>query len=237
MFRRTATTIRSMIVEPIWTYSGDSGPTEWADLDPSFAACALGRRQSPVDLSAAVPGERGDLGLSYHLNRLTFTDMHRTLRITPDPGGVLTYVGKQYDLVELHFHAPAEHPFAGAHSDLEAHFVHSDADGSLAVIGVLFSATDGDHGIDDLVTTIPQQPGGSMTMERLRDIQRLIPLSSRRFRYTGSLTTPPCAEGVEWIVMQEIQPVGRSALATYTARYPANNRPAQPLHDRIITLG
>jgi carbonic anhydrase len=226
-----------MITEPIWTYSGESGPADWSGLDSSYAACAVGRRQSPVDLSAAVTGERGDLGVSYHLNRLTFTDMHRTLRVTAEPGGVLTYLGEQYEFVELHFHAPSEHAFSGAHSDLEAHFVHAAADRSLAVVGVLFSEAEGHHRVDDLLTSIPPESGGSMASERLTDIQGLIPLSSRRYRYTGSLTTPPCTEGVEWIVMQEVQPVGRNALAAFTDRYPANNRPVQPLNDRVITLG
>ena len=220
-----------------WSYSGDTGPDRWAELDPSYASCSLGRRQSPVDLADASPGEHGDLALSYHLNKLTFTDAGPTLSITADPGGVLTYGGRQYDLVELHFHTPSEHTFSGSHADLEAHFVHRSRDRALAVVGVLFSATDGEQRIDELLTSIPDDPGGSISPQRLGDLQRLIPLGSRRYRYEGSLTTPPCTEGVHWIVMQDSQPVGRTALATYTARYRSNNRPVQPLHDRTITVG
>ena len=220
-----------------WSYSGVTGPGRWAELDPSYAACSVGRRQSPVDLADATPGEHGDLALSYHLNQVTFTDSGPTLTVTAEPGGVMTYGGRQYDFVELHFHTPSEHTFSGSHADLEAHFVHRARDRSIAVVGVLFSAAEGDHRIDEFLTAIPERPGGSMTPQRLKDLQRLIPLGSRRYRYEGSLTTPPCTEGVQWIVMQHSQPVGRSALAVYTDRYPANNRPVQPLNDRTITHG
>ncbi len=226
-----------MIPEPTWTYAGVAGPDRWADLDSSYTTCRLGTKQSPVDLAESVPGERGDVSPSYHLNRLTFIDTHRTLKITADPGGAMTYQGRRYSFVELHFHAPSEHAFNGSHADLEAHFVHAAADQSLAVVGVMFSATEGEHPIDPYVSTIPPEPGGSISGSNLVDMQKLIPLGSKRYRYEGSLTTPPCSEGVQWVVMQDSQPVGRAALAAYTNRYPANNRPVQPLNDRTVTLG
>ena len=226
-----------MITEPTWTYSGAAGPEGWADLDSSYTTCSLGVRQSPVDLGDAVAGERGDLSITYHLNRLTFTDTHRTLKISADPGGMITHDGVQSGLVELHFHAPSEHALDGEHADLEGHFVHATPDGDLTVIGVMFSETAGEHPVDPLLASIPADPGGSVTSDQLVDIQRLIPIGSRRFRYEGSLTTPPCSEGVQWIVMEESQPVGSDALDAYRTRYPANNRPVQPLNDRTITIG
>ena len=223
--------------EPNWTYTGAAGPDRWADLDAGNERCRIGTKQSPIDLGDATVGERGDLAISYHLNRLTFSDTHRTLKITADPGGVMNLEGRPYDFVELHFHAPSEHTFDGRHADLEAHFVHAAADGSLAVIGVAFSATDGDHPIDPFVSRFPRESGGSETADGLEDLQRLIPVGSKRYRYEGSLTTPPCSEGVQWTVMQDSQPVGRAALAAYTSRYPDNNRPVQPRNDRVVTLG
>lgn len=226
-----------MMDEPTWTYSSDRGPDSWADLDAAYAMCDIGRAQSPVDLTPAEPGERGDLAVSYHLNRLTSVDTHRTLKIEAEPGGVLTYAGRQYDFVELHFHAPSEHAESGSLADLEAHFVHRAPDGSLAVVGVFFDETEDPQPVDEVLSAIPPEAGGTSTDEHLRDIQRLIPLGSRRYRYLGSLTTPPCSEGVQWIVMEDHQSVGRSALASYRNRYPANNRPIQPRNDRVVTLG
>ena len=219
-----------------WAYEGDPGPDSWGSIDPAFGRCAVGRMQSPIDLLAAEPGERGDLALSYHLNSLTFTDRGTTTGITLEPGGVMSYLGRQYDLGELHFHAPAEHTIGGEHPDLEGHFVHIGPARSVAVVGVLFDASPGTHPVDELVAALPE-PGATMTARKLADVQRIIPLSSSRYRYRGSLTIPPCTEGVEWIVMKDRQPVGAAALDAFTERYAPNNRPIQPLNDRTVTLG
>lgn len=221
---------------PGWSYQGDTGPDSWGSLDPSHRQCELGRMQSPIDLSAATAGERGDLALSYHLNALTFTEQRRTVVISAEPGGVMSYGGHRYDFAELHFHAPAEHTIGELRPDLEGHFVHAGPGRSIAVVGVMFQAAPGSHPVDELVATVPQ-PGETVHKERLADIQRLIPLASPRYRYSGSLTTPPCSEGVDWIVMQEPQLVGSVALEAFADRYAPNNRPVQPLNDRTVTLG
>lgn len=219
-----------------WTYVGDNGPAAWGSIDQSFAQCALGKMQSPIDLSVAAPGEHGDLALTYHLNALTFTNKGPTVVITAEPGGVMSYMGRQHDFSELHFHAPAEHTIGTDHPHLEGHFVHIGPNRSIAVVAVLFNAVSGDQQVDHLVATVPE-PGESASDVRLVDIQRFIPLGSKRYRYRGSLTTPPCSEGVEWIVMHDRQPVGADALAAFTQRFAPNNRPLQPLNERTVTLG
>lgn len=227
-----------MIVDrPNWTFSGDLGPDHWAEIDPAYAKCAAGTRQSPVDLESAVPGQRVDLALSYHLNRLTYTDLHWTLQIRAQPGGLMSDGNSRYELSELHFHTPAEHAISGAYADLEAHFVHQAADRSLAVVAVLLDAHAGDHPIDELLTAMPEEQGGTRSSDRLYDLQRLIPLSSKRYRYTGSRTAPPCDEDVSWVVMERRGSVGSAALAAFAARYGPNSRPLQPLNGRHITLG
>lgn len=222
--------------ERTWTYEGDSGPENWGSIDPAFSQCRLGRMQSPIDLSVAEKGERGDLVLSYHLNSLTLTDRGTTTAITAEPGGVLSYLGRQYDLSEVHFHAPAEHTIGDDRPDLEGHFVHFGPARSVAVVGVLFDASPGTHPVDEFVAALPE-PGGKLTPRRLADVQRLVPLASPRYRYQGSLTMPPCTEGVEWIVMSDRQAVGAAALDVFTKRYAPNNRPIQQLNDRTVTLG
>jgi len=222
--------------QPVWAYTGGNGPASWGSIDPSFSRCSVGTMQSPIDLSVAEHGEHGDLALTYHLNALTFTNKGPTVVITAEPGGVMSYMGRQYDFSELHFHAPAEHSIGPDHPHLEGHFVHIGPGRSIAVVAVLFNAVGGDQPVDHLVATIPE-PGESASEVRLMDIQRFIPLGSKRYRYRGSLTTPPCTEGVEWIVMADRQPVGAGALDAFSESFAPNNRPVQPLNDRTVTLG
>lgn len=226
-----------MTSEPRWGYAGAVAPEHWADLEPAYGMCRTGRRQSPIDLSVAIEGHPGDLALSYHLSSATFVDTFRTLAVRPGIGGLMSYAGRRYDLVELHFHAPAEHAIDGWLADLEAHWVHQSTDGATGVVGVLFTEDPGDHAIDQLVSTIPETPGGSFTTSRMIDLQRSIPVRSRRWRYEGSRTIPPCDEGIAWIVMEQIQGVDPSALRAFSDRYAPNNRSVQPLNDRTVVIG
>lgn len=219
-----------------WSYGGDSGPEAWGSIDPSFSQCAVGRMQSPIDLSVAERGERGDLALSYHFNSLTFAAKRAMVVITADPGGMMSYLGGQYEFSELHFHAPAEHTIGDDRPDLEGHFVHIGPGRSMAVVAVLFDTVHGIHPVDQLISTLPETDD-VVTVVRLVDIQSVIPLASPRYRYQGSLTRPPCTEEVEWIVMRDRQPVGAAALDAFAQRLAPNNRPIQPLNDRAVTLG
>ena len=220
----------------IWGYGDDDGPAVWAELDPSFALCATGRAQSPIDLAAAVAGKRGDLALSYHLERVTVVDGGVTQHILPEIGGTASYEDIVYRFVGLHAHTPAEHVVGDWQADAEAHFVHQTPAGATAVIGVFLEALPGAHPFDVIIE--PRAANGeSVTLEQLVDLQRLIPTTGGRYRYVGSLTTPPGTEGVQWIVMEDAQPVGQAALEAFTARYGPNNRPTQPLNDRPVTLG
>ena len=227
-----------MIVDrPDWAFSGDLGPDHWAEIDPAYAKCATGRRQSPVDLEAAVEGPPANLMLGYRPGALTFVDIHWTLQIRPEPGSAMTYDGSPYEFVEAHFHTPAEHPIGGERADLESHFVHMAKDGSLAVVAVLWDAAPGEHPIDALVTAIPGAEGATAVSHGVHDLEPLIPVGSRAYRYEGSRTTPPCDENVSWIVMERRGSVGARAVETFMARYGEDSRPVQPLNDRSIILG
>jgi carbonic anhydrase len=227
-----------------WGYAGEVGPEYWADLRPEFAPCREGVEQSPIDLTGAVPIE--DAGIERRLGTEVLTlkqrarvmdlvDNGHTIQVTNDVPMALDLDGVHYELVQFHFHAPSEHTIDGEHAPLEVHLVHKSADGQLAVIGVLIE--EGEHDVlwEPIIASLPEGPGDSRHVEDLDlNMNELRPLPKRYYRYRGSLTTPPCSEGVEWIVMAEKRQISSAQMAALVSHLHDNNRPVQPLGDRKI---
>lgn len=229
-----------------WGYAGEVGPEHWADLSPEFALCREGVEQSPIDLTGAVPVE--DAGIERRLGTevLTFeqrarvmdlVDNGHTIQITNDVPMALDVDGVHYELVQFHFHAPSEHTIDGEHAPLEVHLVHESAEGSFAAIGVLVE--EGEHDVlwDPIINALPDGPGDDRHLEGLDlDMNELRPLPKRYYRYQGSLTTPPCSEGVQWIVMAEKRRISAEQMSAIVSRLHDNNRPLQPLGARELLL-
>ena len=227
-----------------WGYTGEGAPEHWADLEPGFALCGEGVEQSPVDLTGAVPIE--DAGFERLLGETVLTvtqrarvmdlvDNGHTIQITNDVPMSTELGGVRYELVQYHFHAPSEHTIDGEHAPLEVHFVHKSAAGELAVIGILVE--EGTHDVlwDAIIEALPAAPGDSRHVEDLDlDMSELRPLPTRYYRYAGSLTTPPCSEGVQWVVMAEKRQISSEQMAAIVSRLHHNNRPVQPLGSRKI---
>jgi len=233
-------------LEVHWGYTGDEAPEFWADLSPEFSACRDGVEQSPVDLTGAVSIE--DAGIERRIGTEVLTieqrarvmdlvDNGHTIQITNDVPMALDMDGVHYEMVQFHFHSPSEHTIDGDHAPLEAHMVHKSAEGELAVIGVLVEAGEHDSLWDPIIASLPDGPGDSRHVEDLDlDMNELRPLPRHYFRYRGSLTTPPCSEGVEWIVMAEKRQISPDQMAAMVSHLHDNNRPVQPLNDRQIGL-
>jgi carbonic anhydrase len=229
-----------------WGYVGKAGPEHWADLSPDFALCRDGLEQSPIDLTGAVPIE--DAGIERRLGTevLTFeqrarvmdlVDNGHTIQVTNDVPMALDMGDTHYEMVQFHFHAPSEHTIGGEHAPLEVHFVHKSAAGQLAVVGVLVVEGDHDPIWDPILDALPSGPGDSRYIEGLElDMRELRPPPERYYRYRGSLTTPPCSEGVEWIVLAETRQISPEQMAQITSHLPNNSRPVQPLGDRELLL-
>jgi len=229
-----------------WGYEGESGPEYWADLSPEFAMCREGVEQSPIDLTGAVPIE--DAGIERRLDTevLTFeqrarvmdlVDNGHTIQVTNDVPMALDLGGVHYEMAQFHFHAPSEHTIDGEYAPLEVHLVHKSTDGKLAVIGVLVEEGEHDPLWDPIIGGLPSGPGDERHLEDLDlDMSQLRPLPRRYFRYEGSLTTPPCSEGVQWIVMAEKRQISPDQMAAMVSHLHDNNRPVQPLGDRQIGL-
>jgi len=229
-----------------WGYTGDGAPEFWASLSPEFALCGSGAEQSPIDLTGAVPIE--DAGLERRIGTEVLTveqrarvmdlvDNGHTIQVSNDAPVTLDLGDVHYELVQFHFHAPSEHTIDGRSAALEVHMVHKSAAGELAVVGVLVEEGEHDPLWDPVIGGLPDGPGDERHLEDLDlDMIQLHPLPRRYYRYQGSLTTPPCSEGVQWIVMAETWQISPEQMAAVVSHLHDNNRPVQALGDRQISL-
>lgn len=221
---------------PHWTYSGQEGPVHWGKLDSSYAACSLGHTQSPIDIAHAKPADLPTLKLDYKAIPLNIIDNGHTIQVNYTSGSTLTVGDKIYILKQFHFHHPSEEHVNGKGFPLVAHLVHADADGHLAVVAVLFEQGNANPLIDALWRNIPSEKE-----ENPQDIpsvsiqvQDLLPAEHSYFTYAGSLTTPPCSEGVTWYVLKSHATVSAEQVAAFSKIYLMNARPIQSTNGREI---
>ncbi|MGI9175962.1 MAG: carbonic anhydrase [Rhodothermales bacterium] len=208
-----------------WSYNGDTGPDHWADLSPNYAECSASE-QSPVNLTSAEPGE-APLQIDYAATNARLDSSGHVLTIDA-ASGTLSLGESTYDLVQLHFHAPSEHAVDGEPYAAEAHLVHANGAGGLAVVGVLIEEADDE---DDA------NPFFSGLWERLPveiDLNEMLPENRSSFSYRGSLTTPPCTEDVRWTVMQTPIALSEDQIERLE-KYATGARPTQPIGERAIT--
>lgn len=232
--------------EAHWGYEGEGAPEHWGSLSAEFATCDAGKHQSPIDLTDAVPID--EAGIERRLGEAVLTagqrarvmdlvDNGHTVQITNDVPLSMQLSDTTYELAQFHFHSPSEHTIDGEHAQLEVHFVHKSAAGELAVVGILVDEGEHDPIWDAVIAAFPDKAGGRRHVENLElDVNDLRPLPQHYYRYEGSLTTPPCSEGVQWIVMAEKRQISAEQMATVVALLHNNNRPVQALGDRQIGL-
>lgn len=215
-----------------WTYAGDEGPENWARLTPEFAACA-GKNQSPINLEGMLEADLEPLNLSYDTQASELANTGHVIQANYEPGSYLTLDGRRFELIQFHFHVPSENHVQGRSFPLEGHLVHADPDGRLAVVAVMFEEGQDSAALAPLVAAMPD-PGKTKPITPAVDATALLPEGLEYYRFNGSLTTPPCTEGVRWLVLKE--PVSASAgqiEALRAAIGHPNNRPLQPLNARI----
>jgi carbonic anhydrase len=234
-----ATPTTATTATPHWTYAGEAGAERWGDLDPSFATCATGAHQSPVDLGGAVGAPLADLVFQWHGGPATVVNDGHTVQVDLADGGDLVLDGHTYHLAQFHVHAPSEHTVNGRSFPLELHFVHRDADGRLAVVGVLVETGAATEALAPVLAAHPTAGGPAVPVSGTFDPSALLPLAPLRiaYRYDGSLTTPPCTEGVAWSVLFgsiTVSAEQRTAITSQLAE--PNHRPVQPLDGRPLRL-
>lgn len=218
-----------------WSYEGDTGPDMWGSLDPSFAACDDGTRQSPVDITGAVDGGESELEIRWQAGDAEVIDNGHSIVVNVAEGSAISLEGREFALLQFHFHHPSEHTVDGSAAPIDIHFVHAAAEGDLAVIGVFLEAGEADPTIQSIWDAIPsagEAPGALAAF----DPNALLPEGGSHYRYPGSLTTPGCSEIVSWVVMADSIAVSQEQVDAFAAIYPMNARPVQPLNERTIEL-
>ncbi|MBX7201423.1 MAG: carbonic anhydrase family protein, partial [Rhodospirillaceae bacterium] len=224
--------------EAHWSYDGEFAPYRWGDMKPEFAACKTGTRQSPIDIRNPVIGEVEPIRFHYEDFPLKVSNNGHTIQVDVAPGSFILFNGQRYELVQFHFHSPSEERVNGRAFDMVAHLVHKNAQGRLAVIGVLLTAGAEQPVLQKVWNAMPGTPG--RTRERLDvnlNANDLLPAERTYYSFMGSLTTPPCTEGVQWLVMKTPVEISRDQISHFTALYPMNARPLQAQNDRLIKIG
>lgn len=219
--------------QPHWGYQGEHAPEHWAEMDPGFETCALGHMQSPIDIHDAHPADLPEIGFDYHAGPAEAVNNGHTIVVNlPDSGGI-DIGGAHYALVQFHFHTPSEEKIDGEAYPMEAHFVHKDAEGHLAVVAVMLKEGHKNAALEEIFDALPAAEDGKQALGAL-DPAALLPAKHGYYAYAGSLTTPPCSEGVRWQVLKRPIEVSESQIEAFRKLYPENARPVQPLNGREV---
>ena len=223
-----------------WAYAGEAGPSHWASLDPGFSACGVGMAQSPIDLEShdAKPGKSGEFHIDYEKGNVDLVNNGHTVQANvSDARDTVVYNGDTYRLAQFHFHSPSEHTTDKTRFPLEIHFVNQDGAKHILVVGVMVKLGDENPALAPVFQSLPPPKGNaSATAGKpiALDLSSVLPRNREAYVYSGSLTTPPCTEGVRWIVLAHPIQMSKGQVASFSKMFPDNHRPLQKVHGREV---
>lgn len=222
-----------------WAYDEEVGPDKWGELDSSFSACAYGNEQSPINIDSSLVETNEDLesvDINYAPTKFSIVHNGHAIQANPESSSnSIVFEGNEYILDQFHFHAPSEHQFDGENLDMELHLVHQDANGELAVLGLLIQEGEENETLASIWNELPEsETAEDVEIANPVDLAALLPSDQAYYHYNGSLTTPPCAEDVKWIVFEKPIEMSKEQIQAYKEIFPDNHRPVQPLNDREI---
>jgi carbonic anhydrase len=235
-----------------WSYfDGPEGPENWGNLNKDNLACLKGKSQSPININVdrVVKAQLDPIEFIYRPSPLSIIDNGHTIMVNYGEGSNLMVDGRQYRLVQFHFHKPSEEAINGERTDMVAHLVHQHHDGNLAIVAVLMStvqpassrkywwgndAVKENALINTLWNNVPLVKGKTEMPGVMIDVNQMLPADKNYFTYMGSLTEPPCSENVLWLVLKNPIYVSEDQVKNFDRMYPMNARPLQPKGDRLI---
>ncbi len=217
-----------------WSYAGAGGPQEWHRLQPEFAKCGIGTRQSPIDIRDGLAVQMDPIRFDYRPSDFRVIDNGHTVQVNLAPGNFMEVEGRRYALRQFHFHQPSEERVGGQKFDMDVHLVHEDERGRLAVVAVLLQRGAAHPVVQAVWNSLPLEKQEEQPGRGALDLLQLLPAGRGYFMYMGSLTTPPCNEGVLWLVLKQPVTLSEEQVAIFSRLYPMNARPLQPSGGRII---
>jgi carbonic anhydrase len=217
-----------------WDYQGEGGPQAWGDLKPEFKACSTGQRQSPIDIRDGIQVQLEAISFDYRPSSFTVIDNGHTVQVNVGSGNSISVGGRRYELLQFHFHRPSEERINGRQFDMVAHLVHKGPEGRLAVVAVLLDRGSVQPIVQAVWNALPLEKHLEVPAPVAINLNQLLPDDKRYYTYMGSLTTPPCSEGVLWMVMKQPVPIAPEQINIFTRLYPMNARPIQQASGRLI---
>jgi carbonic anhydrase len=238
--------IKPSQASPDFSYGGYKNPTNWDELSPSWAVCESGTKQSPIDIptSPSLIGSLVNLittteniQFNYQsLSNFPVQNNGHTIQVNyPFPSGssTMTVGGKTYQLLQFHLHTHSEHLIGGEAAALELHLVHQASDGELAVVGVMIENGASNTDLQTVFANMPLQEGSNTAIGTI-NASNFLPGNRSYYSYDGSLTTPPCSQGVKWFVLKNPITASQAQIDAFTNIFQVNARPVQNLNGRTI---
>ncbi len=217
-----------------WGYEGSTSPEHWHELDKNNFLCKEGSNQSPINLEGFIEADLPPIVFNYHIDTTEIVNNGHTEQVNVAKGSSITLDGIVFHLKQFHFHTPSENQINGKEYPLEAHFVHLSKNGTLAVVAVMFEEGSENEGLEELWKVMPTKEGGHHKVHASH-LDTLLPKNRDYYRFNGSLTTPPCTEGVRWLVMKNSVSMSKAEIKAFeNVVHLHNNRPVQPTNARVI---
>lgn len=219
-----------------WGYEGKRGPQSWGTIEEKNSACNEGHKQSPIDLRRKKSPQLFEryIPLEYPKASYELLNNGHTVQANSLGGSYAWLDGRKFNLLQFHFHSPSEHTVDGQSFDLEIHFVHQNEVGDLGVLGVFFKEGKENEALSHFLEKAPKKPGVKSTLAPNFDIHDLLPKNRSFWKYSGSLTTPPCSQIVDWFVYEEAVEISKAQMDKFKKLYSGNNRPVQSIGDRKV---
>ena len=218
------------VIAQDWKYTDGQSPELWADTSSAYAACDVGKMQSPIDLGQANAMGTVSLAADYGMTQGTLRLGTHKVQVDAAPGQGMISGDRLFNLIQVHFHTPSEHAINGERYPLTAHFVHATRDGTLGVLGVMFEEGDANSGLQSIIDRMSGGDGTSISI----DMGTMVPDELDVWRYMGSLTTPPCSENVNWHVVEQTVEASPAQIAAMEAALDTSARSLQPLNNRLL---